>query len=133
MTTDLRKNPRFVSLSGVPARLTVAGQVCEGCLQDFSLSGFAVIAAIDEVGKDVPVEVHFADAKKGSEFHLTATVTNSCTADEGKVRLGCQIVALHGMANAYIGFMTQLIGQQGFVASMASKPVNYRQTEADHA
>lgn len=133
MNTDLRKNPRFVSIPGVPARLTVAGRECDGCLQDFSLSGFAVIADINDIGKDVPVEAYFADSKSGSEFHLSAMVTNCRLATEGQTRLGCQIVGLHGMANAYIGFMTQLIGQQGFISSMATKPVKCRETESDPA
>ena len=131
MTTDLRKNPRFVSIPGIPARLQVAGQACDGCLQDFSLSGFAVIADIDDVGKDIPVEAYFADNKDGSEFHLSATVTNSRLAAEGQTRLGCQITGLHGKANAYIGFMTQLIGRQGIGA--AAKPAPCRETEADPA
>lgn len=129
MDNDLRKNPRFISTDGVPARVFLEDQVLEGNICNFSSTGFALIVT-EELGElsPAPLEIVFTAAPKNTELKIAAVVTNRSPRENGETRLGCQITDLRTHANDYFFFLTQIMSRQGFLKSMATKPLKCRTT-----
>lgn len=124
MTDDLRKNPRFLATDGVAARIFVGERELAGSIHDFSATGFSVVLEepIEESGQ-VPIEVVFSGGK--ADLKLSALIINKKTRDELNTRLGCQITDMYDQSNAYFTFLTSIMFKQGFLKSMAKKPIKY--------
>lgn len=124
MQNELRQNPRFVSKGGVNADMVIAGREVTGKLQNFSSSGFAIVlhGGFDTATQQ-SLEVAF-DSGAG-EMRISAVVCNQ-SSDGEHTRIGCRIVDMHGHADAYFAFLTQMMFSQGMIASMATKPVKCR-------
>ncbi|MBS1199268.1 MAG: PilZ domain [Proteobacteria bacterium] len=123
MNTDLRKNPRFITTNGTPAKIHAAGKILDGTILNFSSTGFAII-----VGKDIGaanpsrIEVTFSNPGPQSELRLSASIINTQSLDESKVRLGCRITDMNNQSDEYFDFLTSILGKQGFLKSLATKP-----------
>lgn len=123
MENDLRSNPRFVSSKGIPATVFAEGRLLSGTILDFSSTGFAVVVA-DDVGESnvTQIEVVFAAEGSRKELKLSALITNKRAEDATSTRLGCRISDMHNLANEYFAFLTIILGKQGLLRSMATKP-----------
>ncbi|OQA30626.1 MAG: hypothetical protein BWY57_02739 [Betaproteobacteria bacterium ADurb.Bin341] len=123
MSEDLRKNPRFVSTSGITARILIGQRALSGTLCDFSATGFsAILDEAFEGGGGTPIEVAFVDDTGKKQLKLSALVNNQRTQEGAKTRLGCQITDFHDQSDAYLAFLTSVMYTQGFWKSMAKKP-----------
>lgn len=130
MDNDKRRNPRFLTTSGTPASIQAEGKVMDGTILNFSSTGFAIIAneAIDSAAT---IEVTFKSTFPPAEIRLTASIINKKGQDDGKVRLGCHITDMNDKSKEYFSFLTGLLGKQGFIRSMATKPVKVRQASGE--
>ncbi len=129
MSNDLRKTPRFVATEGVPARIFVEGKSLNGTIHNFSSTGFAIALSEDPGGTALtPVDAFFSTPTV-PEVRISACISNRRSAD-GHVWLGCQITGMHQYADAYFGFLTAIMSKQGFLRSMATKPVKVKNAGA---
>ncbi len=123
MSEDLRKNPRFISTSGITARILIGQRALSGTLCDFSATGFsAILDEAFEGGGGTPIEVAFADETGKKQLKLSGLVNNRTPQEGAKTRLGCQITDFHDQSDAYFAFLTSVMYRQGFWKSMAKKP-----------
>lgn len=129
MANDQRKTPRFVATDGVPARILLDDRSLNGTMHDFSSTGFAV--SLEEEtggGAEAPIEVVFS-TQNGQELKLSAVITNTRIQGIADIWLGCRITDMHHHAEAYFSFLTTIMSTQGFLRSMATKPVKARKPD----
>lgn len=125
MQNELRKNPRFISTEGITASIQIEQEVLHGTILNFSSTGFAVVVN-EEAGKSSHnqgcIKVAFLAPEQNCELKLSASITNKRTLESGQIRLGCHITDMHDQAKEYFTFLTGILGKQGFLKSMATKP-----------
>lgn len=129
MENDLRKTPRFIATDGVAARILVEDRALNGTMHNFSSTGFAVALEEEPGGPSAaPIEVIFS-TQNGQELKLSAVIINRRIQGIADIWLGCQITDMHHCADAYFGFLTTIMSKQGFLKSMATKPVKARKVD----
>lgn len=131
MKNDLRKNPRFVASEGIPAQVHINGKTLGGILLDFSSTGFAVVVS-EELGQtsESSLEVEFCAQNSQTMLYLSARVVNQDNLSDQRIRLGCTITDMKHQSREYFSFLTAILGKQGFLKSMATKPVKCAGREA---
>lgn len=124
MKNDLRKNPRFVASEGIPARILAHAKSLNGTILNFSSTGFAVVVS-EEFGHTdgATLDVEFSAQNQRTQLKLTAQVVNKEALSDKRMRLGCTITDMNNLSKEYFTFLTGILGKQGFLKSMATKPV----------